>query len=288
MKVDLFFNRAAAAGRSAMRLGATLASFRTLGASVKLHRPSSASAARAEMASLAGEVERIVVVGGDGIVHEAANALADSTTILGIVSAGTGNDAVTSLGLAREVEQACKAALRDPRPIDLIESAGELAVTVATAGFSVSVNERADEMKRIKGAAKYTVSSLIELPKLRSYELTLTLDGEPHEIEANLVAIANTPYFGGGMKIAPEAKVDDGQLDVIVIGPAPRAAFAAVLPMVFSGRHIKSRYVTSFRASQVELAGHDIALRADGEAFGRLPATVTVRPSSLLVAGAAI
>ena len=288
MKIHLFFNPAAAAGRSAMRLGATLASFRTLGASVKLHRPSSAGVARAEMAKLAGEVERIVVVGGDGLIHQAANALADSSTILGIVSAGTGNDAVTSLGLPREVEQACKAALRDPRPIDLIETTDGFAVTVATAGFSVSVNERADDMKRVKGAAKYTVSSLIELPKLRSYELTLTLDGKPHEIEANLVAIANTPYFGGGMKIAPEALIDDAQLDVIVIGPAPRAAFAAVLPMVFSGRHIKSRYVTSFRASRVELVGHDIALRADGEAFGRLPATVTVRPSSLLVAGASI
>lgn len=285
MKVHLFFNSAAAAGRSAMRLGATLATFRTLGVTVELHRPSSGSAALSEMQELAGKVERIVVVGGDGVVHQAANALAGSDTVLGIISAGTGNDAVKSLGLPHQVDDACKTSLRDPKAIDLIESEAGLAVTVATAGFSVAVNDRADEMKRVKGGAKYTLSSLIELPALRHYELSMTLDGERHDIDANLIAVANTSYFGGGMRIAPDAELDDGQLDVIVIGPAPRAAFAAVLPTVFVGRHVNSRYVKTYRAREVSLAGNDLAVRADGEDYGHLPATFTVRARGLLVAG---
>ena len=287
MDIHLFFNPAAAAatGYSAMRLGATLATFGTLGAQVVLHRPDSAESARSQMHELAGEAERIVVVGGDGMVHQAANALVGSTTVLGIISAGTGNDAVRSLGLSNDVDDACRAALRDPVPIDLIDSSAGVSVTVATAGFSVSVNDRANEMKRIKGGAKYTVSSLVELPKLRRYRLTMTLDGVEHEIEPNLIAIANTPYFGGGMKIAPEAQVNDGQLDVAVIGPAPRLAFAAVLPTVFSGRHTRSRYVTVHRASKVELAGADMDLRADGESYGSVPMTLTVREQALLVAG---
>ncbi len=269
-----------------MRLGATLATFRALGASVALHRPDSAAAARAQMQEMAGEVERIVVVGGDGMVHQAANALVGSSTALGIISAGTGNDAVTSLGLSNEVEQACRAALRDPLAIDVIESDAGVAVTVATAGFSASVNDRANEMKRIKGGAKYTVSSLIELPRLATHSLTMTLDGEAHEIDANLIAIANTKYFGGGMKIAPQAELNNGELDVVVIGPAPRVAFAALLPTVFLGRHVRSRYVTTHRASTIELSGGDLELRADGEHYGAVPTMLTVRKQALLVAGA--
>jgi len=143
-------------------------------------------------------------------------------------------------------------------------------------------------MKRVKGGAKYTVSSLIELPKLRRHPMMMTLDGVEYAIDANLIAIANTRYFGGGMKIAPEARVDDGQLDVVVIGPAPRVAFAAVLPTVFSGRHTSSRYVTMHRASKVELAGADMDLRADGESYGSVPTTLTVRERALLVAGATV
>ena len=116
----------------------------------------------------------------------------------------------------------------------------------------------------------------------------MTLDGIEHEIDANLIAIANTQYFGGGMKIAPDAQVNDGQLDVVVIGPAPRLAFAALLPTVFSGRHTRSRYVAVHRASKVELTGADMDLRADGESYGALPTTLTVRERDLLVAGATI
>lgn len=287
VQIHLFFNPAAASGRAAMRLGTTLAQFRSLGADVELHRPSSAEDSRAKMSDLAGNAERVVVVGGDGMVHQAANALAGSSTILGIISAGTGNDAVTSLGLSDDVDEACKAALRDPTPIDLMESEAGLAVTVATAGFSVSVNKRADEMKRVRGAAKYTVSSLIELPQLKTHELTMTLDGEIHQIEANLIAVANTAYFGGGMKIAPDASPTNGTLDVVVIGPASRLAFSALLPTVFSGRHVKSRYVEIHRTSRIEMIADDMDVRADGEAFGSMPTTLSVRPSCLLVAGIA-
>jgi len=287
--VDLIFNPAAAAGRSAMHLGQALATFRKLGAAVQLHRPESSAAARQSMASLATTSERLVVLGGDGIVHMAANALAGSQTVLGIIAAGTGNDAATSLGLRADVESACRNALRDPMAIDLIDmGGGQVSVTVATAGFSVAVNERADQMNRISGSAKYTVASLAELPKLGTHSLALTLDGTMHEIEANLIAVANARYFGGGMKIAPDANMADGMLDVIVIGPASRMTFAAVLPTVFSGRHVNSKFVTTYRASVIELGGQDVALRADGEDCGRLPARLTVRPEALLVAGATV
>lgn len=268
-----------------MRLGAALALFRTLGAHVTLHRPKSAHASLQRMRELAGVTERVVVVGGDGMVHLAANALADSSTVLGIIPAGTGNDAATSLGIPSEVEDACKHALRPATAIDLISNGTDVAVTVATAGFSVAVNDRADDIKRVKGAFKYTLASIVELRKLRSYSLVMTLDGVEHRIDASLVAVANTQHFGGGMKIAPDASVTNRRLDIVVIGPAPRRVFAAVLPLVFSGQHVRSKYVREFRATEVRLEGADLPLRADGERFGHLPVTLTVRPKALLVAG---
>lgn len=288
MEIHLFYNPAAAAGRSAMRLGAVLASLRTMGAKVELYRPPSADAARRSMSELAGEAERILVVGGDGMVHQAANALVGSSTVLAIVSAGTGNDAVTSLGLPHDVDEACKAALADPLPIDLIRNGDQVGVTVATAGFSVAVNERADAMRRVKGGIKYTLASLVQLPKLNRYSFELVLDGESREVEANLVAVANTAYFGGGMKVAPDAKVNNGSLDVVLIGPASRAAFAAVLPTVFSGRHVRSKHVSIFRAETVEINGVDTSLRVDGEKFGSLPTSLVVEPAALQVAGAQV
>ena len=238
--------------------------------------------------NLAGQAERVVVVGGDGMVHLAANALAGSSTVLGIVTAGTGNDAAEALGLPREIDAACGAALADPQPIDLLETDGGLGVTVATAGFSVAVNERADAMRWLRGSIKYTAATLVELPRMRPHRIALSLDGAVHEIEANLVAVANTAYFGGGMKIAPDADPTDGLLDVVVIGPATRAAFVALLPTVFSGRHVKSAYVKTYRVQVVKLDDATLALRADGEPIGQLPTVISARPRSLLVAGSTL
>lgn len=288
MEVELFFNPAAAAGRSAMRLGATLATLRTLGARVRLHRPSSADRARQDMAVLANKAERLVVVGGDGMVHQAANALAGSSTVLGIIPAGTGNDAATSFGIPNDVEGSCKAALRDGRAVDVIESDAGLAVTVVTGGLSVAVNDRANAMRRVKGAMKYTLASVLELPRAQQHKLTLVLDGVEHVVQANLIAIANTPYFGGGMKVAPNAELNNGMLDVVVIGPASRGALARILPTAFSGRHVNSKHVAVHRAAEIQVRDSSMTFRADGEHFGQAPVTLRVKPAALLVAGAQI
>lgn len=253
---------------------------------VELHQPASAAEAESRMRGLANAgAARVVVVGGDGMVHQAVNGLAGSETILGIVSAGTGNDAARALGLPDDVADACKAAMGDPAHVDLIEAGDRLAMTVATLGFGVAVNERADGMRFPRGGQRYTLATLIEMRKLAQHDLVLTLDGEEIEVAANLIAIANTSYFGGGMKIAPDADPADGLLDVIVIGPAGRAVFSALLPTVFSGRHIKSRHVAVHRAASVSIAGAPLAVRADGEEVGMAPIDIGVREQCLRVAG---
>jgi len=283
----LVINRAARKGSTASVVDEIIATFGFLGAMLHEHRPGNAEATTAVLRELVADgPNRIVVVGGDGAVHLAANALAGSKSTLGIVAAGTGNDSATGLGLPSRVRAACRAALADPVAIDLIQCGNEFALSVATFGFGANVNDRAERMRWPKGTLKYTAATLRELPGLRSTPMSITVDGEAHAVEPNLVAIANTPSFGGGMKVAPDASPTDGLLDVIVMGPASRFTFATVLPQVFTGHHVRHPAVTQLRGREVTITGAELPVRADGEPFGLLPATFTAAPGMLNVAGA--
>jgi len=287
--VHLVINTAARKGSSAKVIDEVISTFGFLNVHLNEHRPDSAEATSALLRNLGRDEDRparIVVVGGDGIVHLAANALADSSSTLGIVAAGTGNDSAAGLGLPTDVRGACRAALADPATIDLIRCREAHALSVATFGFGADVNERADRMRWPTGTLKYTAATFRELPGLATTPMTITVDGEAHEVEPNLVAIANTTHFGGGMKIAPEASPTDGLLDVIIMGPASRFTLATVLPLAFSGRHVHHKAVTQLRGREVTVDGADVRVRADGEPFTTLPATFATAPGALRVAGA--
>ncbi|MEM7094609.1 MAG: diacylglycerol kinase family protein [Actinomycetota bacterium] len=289
MTVHLVANPAAGAGKAADRVQSIHARLSAT-AAVETHVPSSADDARSLLDDLAdAEAERVIVAGGDGMVHLAVNALARSETVLGIVPVGTGNDAATGLGLPKKLEAACDAALGPHRPIDLIAAGSpdgdtRYAVTVAIVGLAVDINERAERMRFPKGSLKYTIATLAELPRLRRHELTMTIDGVEHDLVTNLLAIANLPYFGGGMRVAPDADPADGSLEVISIGPANPLTIGTLLPTIFSGRHVKNKRVTVLRGAEVTVAGQDLRVRADGEAWGELPATLRSVSAGLLIA----
>jgi diacylglycerol kinase (ATP) len=233
-------------------------------------------------------MKRLVVAGGDGLLHHALPAVADTEVAVGIVPIGTGNDFARALGLDDDIEIAVDAALSDPSPIDLIAAdpvSGEptaWAASVVTGGFSGRATERANRLLFLRGQQRYTIAALLELAALKPMELTLDLDGTVHQLDATLFAIGNTRYFGGGMAICPDARPDDGLLHVTVIGAASRLTFARVLPTVFSGRHVDHPGVQTFRARCVGVTV-DCDLWADGERFINEP--FRAAPAALNVAG---
>lgn len=280
-------NRAAARGRARSLAASAVDAYRAAAIDVELHEPASAEDAASRMSGLAAAgAERVVVVGGDGMVHLAANAFANTDTTIGIVAGGTGNDSARGLGLPLDMTAACAASLGEGVPVDLIEGPAGYAVTSATIGYSVAVNKRADVLRFPKGSARYTIASLIEMPRLKVHPLTLTLDGVQRQCEVTLLVVANLAMFGGGMKIAPDADCTDGLLDVIAVGPAGKLRFATLLPTVFSGGHVRSKHVDTYRATRVDIAGEALSVRADGDPFGTAPLTLTARPRSLRVASA--
>lgn len=237
-----------------------------------------------------GEIERLVLCGGDGLVHRAIQHLAGSGIDVAVVPVGSGNDFVRAFGIGRD---AASLAARPPdassvREVDLIATTASptaYAATVLTAGYSGRVNATANSMRFPPGSAKYTVAAVREIGRLGSRYVKLTLrlpDGSVEVIEEpmTLVAIGNTAWFGGGMEVCPGADPHDGLLDVVSVGPLGRAEFARWLPTVFKGRHCDHPQVTRVQASEVTVVTGE-SLWADGEQFGAPPVTVRAAPNVL-------
>ena len=230
--------------------------------------------------------ERIVVVGGDGMVHLALQAVAESDTVLGVVPVGTGNDFARGFGVdvTCPVEESTRRALDAPKTIDAIHSDRGWVASVATAGFSGDVNVRANSLRWPKGPQRYTVATLLEIPRLRSRAVRLVVDGQAHALDVTLLAVANTAWFGGGMHICPDARPDDGQLDVTVVRSIGRIALLRYFPKVFSGSHLSHPKTSTYRGRAVSIECDELEIWGDGEELGAGSITFTAAPGAINLA----
>jgi diacylglycerol kinase (ATP) len=236
-------------------------------------------------ATVAEGVETLAVVGGDGMVHLAVQALAGSQTRLGLVPAGTGNDVARYLDLPRKDVAAATDVLvgGKERTIDLARVGAKYYVTVLAAGFDAKVNERANQMTWPKGQMRYNVATLAELRTFKPIPYVLDIDGEQHRFEAMMVAVGNGPSFGGGLRITEGAVLDDGLLDVVVIRPMSKLELVRTYPKLFKGTHVHHPDYRHHHARKVTIAAPGITAYADGERIAALPLTVEVAPLALRV-----
>ena len=298
-RVGVAVNPTAGGGRGAAAGSATALRLTEAGFDVVLLQAGSAVELIERAATaIADGLDALVVVGGDGMVHLGTNLVASTTLPLGIVAAGTGNDVARSLGLpvkdlaaaAQVVVDAVRAGTN--RPVDAVRCGPEPAgrrwfAGVLGAGFDALVNERANSWSWPRGRRRYDLAILRELPVLRPRDYVLELDGVRHELQAVLVAVANSPAYGGGLHVCPDAQMDDGLLDVLVVGPLSRTRFIRLYPSVFSGRHVGHPEVQVLRARVVRLNSPGIVGYADGERIDPLPLTCEAVPGALRVLAAA-
>jgi diacylglycerol kinase (ATP) len=219
-----------------------------------------------------------------------ANGILGSGAALAVIPAGTGNDFARHLGLNRKDPLAATRLLADPsiRKIDVVRivtSEGERHfVNVGGAGFDSEVNEHANGVKLLKGTAKYIYSTFVQLAKFKPGRFMVRVDGEEHPFTGMMLAVGNATSYGGGMLVTPDAKSDDGLLDICVIQELPKRQFVMTFPKVFKGRHVHHPAVTMLRGTEVEIsADRPFQVYADGERAGSLPATFTVVPLALPV-----
>ena len=227
----------------------------------------------------------VVSLGGDGLVHLAVQVLAGTGVPLGVVPAGTGNDVARALGIDRR-DPAAAADLvvaGHTRESDLGRAGERWFAGVLGSGFDSMVNERANTMTWPRGRSRYNVAMVAELRTFRPVPYLLHLDGEAWETEAMLVAVGNGPSYGGGMRVCPDARLDDGLLDVTVLGPISKPEFLRVFPSVYRGTHVRHRAVTVRRARTVSLRAEGVTAYADGERVVSLPVQVVAVPAALRV-----
>ncbi|HEX8003064.1 MAG TPA: diacylglycerol kinase [Mycobacteriales bacterium] len=287
MDIALVVNPTSGKGRGAAARAAVEERLRSRGAHVRTVVGDDADHARdLAHAAVTDGVDALVALGGDGMVHLALQAVAGTTTPLGIVPAGTGNDLAAGLGLPqRDPLAAADVILAGTRRrIDAVRTdIGRWFACVLGAGFDSVVNERANTLRWPRGPMRYNVAIAAELPRFKALPFTLTLDGEEWRTDAMLVALGNATSYGAGIQITPDAVLDDGLLDVFVLAPVSKLDFVRTLPKARTGSHLGHPAVTVRRAARVTIDSPGVVAYADGERLGPLPLTCECVPGALQV-----
>ena len=285
-RVSLIVNPSAGAGRAAELLPQAEEALRRLGVEYHVEPTHSLPHARELGRTAAQAGEAAVTLGGDGLIGAAAGGLREADGLLGVLPGGRGNDFARVMGIPVDMEGACRlVADGGERRIDLGEVDGRPFIGIASVGFDSVANRIANQTTFVKGDAVYLYAALRALASWTPARFTLELDGARSlSFSGYSVAAANSRAYGGGMLIAPEAELDDGLLDVVCSGRGTRRRFVYNLPRVFSGNHVRSPSVRTFRAQEVRISSdRPFTMYADGDPIAELPATVRVHPRALRV-----
>ena len=291
MEVAVLVSPTAGRGRAGVLADDVLAAFRAAGLSPRLLPATTGADAEQQAAdAVADGAGAVVAVGGDGTVHAAVQAVAGTSAALAVVPAGTGNDLVRALGIPAGAAAAACAAAEDlaageHRTIDAGRTGDRWWATVLCCGFDSAVSDRANRLRWPKGRRRYDVAVLAELARLRPVELTMVLDGEEQTLPVTMVAVGNTPWYGGGMKVCPAADPGDGLFDVTVVGATSRLELIRTKPRLTAGTHVEHPMVSVHRAARVELSSPSVTTYADGEPVAPLPAVAECVPGALTVVG---
>ena len=283
--VRLLVNPRAGRGRALARLPAAEAALRELGVAYSVARTESLPHARllAREGSAAGAL--VLTLGGDGLAGAAAGELRSTGSPLGVLRGGRGNDFARKLGIPDDVAAACRIAVSGAeRAVDVADVGGRAFLGIASAGIDSDVQVVADGTRLPLGGLVYVYGVLRSIARWQPAAWTVTVDGVRHAFAGYSVAVANSGVFGGGMRLAPQARLDDGLLDVVLIADVPRRRYLATLPRVFRGTHVRRPGVRFLRGREVAFAAdRPFDVYADGDPQAPLPVTIRVQPGVLRV-----
>jgi YegS/Rv2252/BmrU family lipid kinase len=230
-----------------------------------------------------GEVP--VVMSGDGLIGAVGGALTGGDVPMGILPGGRGNDLARALEIPDEPDAAVGViATGQTRQIDVGEVNGRRFLGIASVGFDSECNRIANETRFVRGRLVYAYSVPRALAAWKPARFTLRIGEENLRFTGYSVAAANSSFFGGGMRLAPDASLDDGEFDIVMIGEVGKLRYLSNLPKVFKGTHVANEEVRIVRARSLELsASRPFAVYADGEHLTDLPASLRVLPRALSV-----
>jgi len=282
----LLVNPHAAGGRPLRLLPRVEARLRDLGLTFTAQRTQSLlhGCELAREAAARGEIP--VTLSGDGLIGAVAGALRDvPDAVLGVLPGGRGNDFVRMAGLPLDPVAACDVLAHGrPTPVDMGQAGDRTFLGIASLGFDSDANRIANAAPPQLGRLVYVYGALRALVAWKPARFDVEIDGERTEFEGWSVAAANSGFYGGGMRLAPHARLDDGALDVILIGACSPLRYAVTLPQVFRGAHVNRPMVQELRGAEVRVAAdRPFTVYADGDPIGNLPITMRALPAALKV-----
>jgi diacylglycerol kinase (ATP) len=228
----------------------------------------------------------IVSAGGDGTHHYVINGLLKSEVPLGLLPLGTGNDFARGVGMPMDLHAAAAALLNGRvQEIDLARVGAAFYACIAGVGFDSTVTHYANERAQwLSGSLAYTWSLLCCMPEYRPQQLEVIADNESYSGEVLFAVVGNNPSYGGGIRLAPRAKLDDGMLDVCIIPYLSRLELLRWVPRAYRGEHLHHPRIKYFQARKITLRSTSrMELFADGEYIQEIPVTIEVVARALRV-----
>ena len=301
----LVVNPAAGAGRAGRVLSRVLEALQPLGEfEISVTRAGEERPAeRIVREAVASGATRVVVLGGDGTASQALNGLRQldgsiAPVQLAVLPAGTGRDFARTIGptrkpvvAARHVAQAGVARAIDVGEIEFATGERRLFLNIASFGVTARIAHALEEYPQLKRHAGALAFGLATVRAGLSYapdQVEARVDAQPPQVgPVAAMAIANGAWFGGGMHVAPTARIDDGRFEVVRFGDIARSDFVVSLPLLYKGTHYAHPKVTVSQGAEVLAApaggsgARPIEIEADGEIVGQLPARFSVRPAAL-------
>ena len=284
--VALLCNPSAGGGRAAKLLPRAERALRELG--VRFHtevtRDLEHGRELARQAATGGEVT--VTLSGDGLIGVVVGVLREFPgAVLGILPGGRGNDTARMLAIPPQIDAACAViAGGAERDLDIGDVEGRSFIGIASLGFDSDANRIANAAPSQLGRLVYVYGALRALAAWQPAAFELRLDGEPLSYTGYSAAACNTGCYGGGMQLAPDARVDDGLLDVVLIAQHAKRGFLRNLPRAFSGAHVHHPAVRVLRGRELRVdADRPFTVYADGDPIGDTPVTIRIVPHALRV-----
>lgn len=229
----------------------------------------------------------IIAVGGDGTIIEILNGIDEHPVSLGIIPMGTGNDFARSVNIPQNVDEALNIIrqgktkqldIGNVNGIKFMNSSG-----IGIDGKIISITRNIKKM--IPGSLAYLISTIMSVATFKAFNVKIELDNETINETCLLIAIGNGRYFGGGMKITPQAELDNGTFQICIVKDVPKYLFLKIFPKVYHGNHTQVDQVImrKSRTIHIEIEGENLPVSADGNLVSQTPAEISIVPRSINV-----
>ncbi len=225
----------------------------------------------------------IIAIGGDGTISEVLNGIDVDKVNMGIIPAGSGNDFIESAKIPMNTQKALDIILNEtPKATDFLVCSGVRGINIIATGIDVEILERCNKYKFLKGKLQYLLSLIVSLFNFKFYNFDVLKNGERTDKTALIVACGNGKMFGGGIKICPEAEIDDGLMDFVICNQMHRAKIPIAFIKLMQGKILSQSFTEFTREEHVEVCfDKKTTVNVDGELYPGLPFDVSVQKGKL-------